>query len=519
MEWDQPIWQIATHNCCVHNEERSLQGRVLTMCLEPEPAAMEAMSAQIARMARLMPPPTLYADLEELICSFPAQKRRLYRRQAVSLLNAPLESKDAIIKSFVKSEKLKILDRDGDPRMIQARNPRFNLVFGMYTKAIEHSLYHLMDPVAEKMGLQIQLVAKGQNLSQRAGNLRRMWDLMTNPVAISLDLSRWDLHVSVDMLKQMHRLYLTIMPDPMLKALLSCQLENRAVTKNGVRYKVRGGVMSGDMTTALGNCTAVIAILLAFREALYACASGHASTMSDDSPTLAEIYRQARGWFDTHPVETTKVVGKLPIMMFDDGDDHVLLVEKEIVPIVVQLLPQWWKSMGHELKVEGTVEQFHQILFCQHKPHLTAQGWVMMPDPNKVLATAFSVTSQYQKQPRNYLATLWTARCLLHRGTPILGPLFERLAVELKDVEKLKGEEFRHTLRGLEMNVSHQKLLQKLPPPIPITPEQRIMAMEQWQVLPDQQRMLEETEVTMPKLRKVPRRKVWKGENLEVTPI
>nr|WPV63071.1 MAG: RNA-dependent RNA polymerase [Wufeng shrew nodamuvirus 1] len=524
------IWKLATHRNCIHNELRSLRGRVLFQTPDPHLPALKLVEVQAMALADMIPSPAMFPDFHTLISFFPSSKRRLYRREAISLSSAFLQPKDAHISAFVKSEKLKIYAKDGDPRMIQARSPRFNLVFGLFTKAIEHSLYHLMDPLMMQKGIQLPMVAKGRNLRQRATCLRSMWDLLDTPVVISLDLSRWDAHVHVEMIKVMHQFYRRAMNHPLLEDLLQHQLHNRGRTENKLKYQVKGSVMSGDMTTALGNCTAVIAITLALRQMI--CDSALLSECSTSETTFVGVASETKSadlqsfqhrikqLLTIHPVARRAIVRSgVPFLIFDDGDDHVLLCEKSISPLMFELLPKWWTMLGHDLKVEGVVEQFHQILFCQHKPHLSQRGWVMMPSPLKVLATATVVSSSHKNKIPTYLRTVWEARWQLHYDQPILGPLFLRLKGIYKQADLMTGVERARTLAG----VDHLMLMSlrdvQDAQPTEITPEQRIMAWEQWGLTPDQQILLESAKVPkVPPICRLPRERAFKGESLEVFP-
>lgn len=500
-KWPEPIWNLSTHRSCIHNEQRALLGRVIRFTQHPDLGAVTLMREALMDIVKDLPLPIPMLDYHSLIASFVPSRRKRYMKVKESLLDTPLIYKDEFIKSFVKSEKLLIEEKDGDPRMIQARSFRFNLELAKYTKPIEASLYALKDPHYLNMGIPVPIVAKGRNMVQRAQDLRRMWDLMDNPVAMSLDLSRWDMHVDVELIKTMHQMYLYQMPDLHLEHLLRAQLDNRCRTEGGIKYKVAGCVMSGDMTTALGNCVAVLAILLSYRDTLDRLAGTIDSGLQDEiCPKFARVavplLQRCEG------IKGRSI--KSQMMFYDDGDDHVMMVEKAILPVVEKTIEVWWGLMGHELKVEGNVDAFHQILFCQHKPHLTAKGWVMMPDPRKVLATSTVISSKYQNNPRSYLATIARARLLLHHGLPMLDPFFRQLTRQLKGQPCLGQAERRHALTGVDMLMNKMDIKVeefKEPPQVDITPESRIMCAEQWGIEVDRQVFLEQFHLTMPKVR------------------
>ncbi|USL85435.1 MAG: hypothetical protein [Ixodes ricinus noda-like-virus 1] len=520
LEWPEHLgfWRLSTHRNCVHNEIRACRGRVIKETNPPDPECVKVLRMRAVQLAQLVAhqvrPIRGYMQLIEL---FPSTKRPGYRRALRNLLNCNLQPKDWMIKAFVKSEKLKIAERDGDPRMIQARSMSFNLEFGLYTRALEKALSHLEDPLAASIGINLPMIAKGKNLQERACILRQMWDVMDHPVALSLDLSRWDMHVGPELISVMHAFYLTLQDDSYFRFLLSKQLKNTAVTQNNLRYKNPAGVTSGDMTTALGNCVAVIAILETIRSILLASADeieerisgrparptlkcyrlgamAQTGTVSRSSESLfLKLNRMITSYLQENDRPRRILCERaLPMLFFDDGDDHVFLVEKELAPLMKEVLPVWWSGVGHELKVEGETDEFHQILFCQHKPFPTEYGWVMSPDPAKVLATSTVLTGNNMKQPREYLKTVWTARALLHQGVPVMGPTFQCWSRKMWFVGQLSQERMARDVQGLYNLLKWNKLLYvRSGINNRITPEQRLVFYQQWGITPDQQKELE----------------------------
>lgn len=465
------IWQIWTHEGCVHNEVRSLGGRVLRKVDTPNPQMITFLMSTTTQLAHRLPYCVSPVPMDELILWFPQKKRKLYSRELQSLLDYPLTKRDRCIKAFVKNEKLLIAEKDGDPRMIQARTPRFNLMFAQFTRPMEKVLYQLRHPT-----LHYPLIAKGLNMRRRAQVLRMMWENLDNPVSLSLDLSRWDMHVSAEMLKIAHHFYQHFIKDPVFREMLGVQLENHCFTQGNVKYAVNGSVMSGDMTTALGNCVLVVLVLLGLQRFL-------------ENPTHTD-YRQVRALFpDQDYPELRKQ--KTRMLFFDDGDDHVIFVERESVDLLNKILPRWWSLVGHEMKVEGQTDDFNQVLFCQHKPLYHHGMWEMMPDPRKVLATAFVVTGDRVDDPRlraEYQGTVWEARALLHQGQPILGPLFDRL--RRHERRRIGSQAARETvMAGIErMAMADNRTTVEI---TDVEPEAREQVFRMWGVETDLQYILE----------------------------
>lgn len=87
-----------------------------------------------------------------------------------------------------------------------------------------------------------------------------------------------------------------------------------------------------------------------------------------------------------------------------------------------------YASIGQQLRVDGVAHQINDVEFCQHKPLQLASGhWVMVPNPRKVLQTAFMAYGQ-NRHNMAYFGTLWDMRARVHAGVPVYQNLFCRLA-------------------------------------------------------------------------------------------
>jgi hypothetical protein len=107
---------------------------------------------------------------------------------------------------FVKAEKIGTHMPGGKcdpaPRVIQPRSARYNVEVGRFLKDLEHRIY---SSIAELCGG--PTVMKGYNAAQVAKHIRGMWGTVTRPVAVGLDASRFDQHVSKQALRWEHDVY------------------------------------------------------------------------------------------------------------------------------------------------------------------------------------------------------------------------------------------------------------------------------------------------------------------------
>jgi len=322
---------------------------------------------------------------QEWLDRYDGGKRRLYADALKSLETCDFVKRDACVKAFVKAEKLTSPDKD--PRMIQARSPRFNALLGPYISAYERRLYACRSARIGRGGSGA-VFAKGKNRDDRGADLLKKFDkfnLKHGPcVALSLDESRFDAHVHLKALKIEHEAYIKAFKSPhreKVRRLLQYQCRNKCSTRHGLRYTVRGRRMSGDTNTACGNCLLSVCMIIG---ALH----------------------------DTN----------FPYDLYDDGDDCVLIVRVQDLQWCLTKLPGIYLGFGQELKVENVTRHFEQIKFCQSRPVRIGTTAVLCPTPEKVLAQAYVGCREFNdpRQRENYLTSLADAYILEHSGIPML---------------------------------------------------------------------------------------------------
>lgn len=345
---------LVVHNPSLANSTRALLERVLFLRqgdeYVPTPKPTVDVNARLAQfgsdVARItgVHPRLSYA---EFVSRYNGRRRHVYEAAAERLLAEGPSRARATLTSFVKAEKVLVNEDKPDPvpRLIQPRTPEYNIAVGVHISHLEKPIYRA---IGEIMGG--PTVMKGCNAKMTAKHIIDAWESFSDPVALDMDASRFDQHVSVDMLEWEHSVYLRCVPyvdRGALKELLQKQLRNvgRIVTDEGtIKYSVSGCRMSGDMNTALGNC-------------LISCALGHTFLME-------------RG-----------VCGRF----FNNGDDCVIICERKDLR-KLDGIANWYRKFGFSMKVGSPVFEPEQIEFCQTRPVWTPNGWVMVRDPLKALA-------------------------------------------------------------------------------------------------------------------------------------
>jgi hypothetical protein len=252
--------------------------------------------------------------------------------------------KSAYTSTFVKFEKLNFTEKpDAVPRVIQPRTPLYNLALGLYLKRAESDI---VSSVAEVYGE--ATISKGLNCFEVGELVAHKWNSFVDPVAVGLDATRFDQHVSPAILRWEHNVYKRMYGnDSELSRLLSWQLENIGFVRcadGEIRYKVNGCRMSGDMNTGMGNCLIMTAMVYSY---------------------LQEVGLQAK--------------------LINNGDDCVLFLSRGDLH-KLQALPAWFANMGFPMEVEKPVYVLEKVVFCQTQPVFDGKEWRMVRDPHLCLS-------------------------------------------------------------------------------------------------------------------------------------
>lgn len=263
-------------------------------------------------------------SLDQVVETYTGRRHTIYSEAMKKLTQIGLSRDDARSIAFVKME---LVNPSKAPRCIQPRAPAYNLSLGRYIKAVEHKIYNAI----RKVYGDGPTVMKGYNVDEIGAIVRGKWRSFNTPVAIGLDATKFDMHVSPAALAWEHSIYTSLFPkDKELKKLLKWQMFNRGAGYCGdgkLKYSVTGKRFSGDMNTGLGNC-----ILM--------CAMVHA-------------YATSRG---------------VHVKLLNNGDDCVVILESEDMMKFNNGLNEWFLEMGFRMVSETPVYELHQIEFCQMHP-------------------------------------------------------------------------------------------------------------------------------------------------------
>lgn len=318
-------------------------------------------------------------------------KRARYVQATDDVLAAGgLLRKQSRVKMFVKFELIwkpamedtsqDMSKRNTDPRAIQFRDPRYCVALARFLHPMEHHLYELAGD--GKFLPKGRVIGKGLSQSSRAQLLVRKMRSFQNPHVLTIDCSRFDKHVSLELLRVEHSFYRAMNPSSELSRLLDMQLRNKGSTDRGIVYKTRGKRMSGDMNTALGNCVLMITMVAA---------------------TLG---------------------GLMTYDILDDGDDCLVLVEHRDACRARELLLEWFHEYGMSLKIENEAVNIADVEWCQAKPiQLDETTWKFVRNPSKVFSVALGGPKFNTRSVRfraKYINTIGLGEMILNRGVPVM---------------------------------------------------------------------------------------------------
>lgn len=282
------------------------------------------------------------AAVDDFLSHYSGRKRAVYEAAAevYRALGGRIDKEYAHVKAFVKFEKL--VKALAVPRLISPRDPVYILALGLYIKFAERVVCDVVTHIFGEV-----TITKGLNCYEVGQLVYEKFTSFKDPIAVGLDASRFDQHVSEPLLRFEHRCYMYLYAnDPELARLLNMQINNYASAKcpdGFLRFNLKGGRMSGDINTGIGNCLIMTAMVWSFCD---------------------EVGLNAK--------------------LVNNGDDCVLFLEREDLGKLTTL-PGWFQAMGFPMTIEDPVDTLEELEFCQCKPVYDGKRWRMVRNPHTSL--------------------------------------------------------------------------------------------------------------------------------------
>lgn len=335
---------------------------------------------------------------DQFVDFYKGHRRLVYQRAVDGLALMPFRPRDAKLKTFVKCEKIvEGIKVDPVPRVIQPRDPRYNVELGKFLRPLEKKMYASINNLFQSPTIMSEF-----NAYTQAKTLKDKWDMFTQPVCVGLDASRFDQHVSVPALRFEHSIYNSIFKSKELRSILELQIQNYglATSSDGYfNYKVRGSRMSGDMNTSLGN-----KILMCL---------------------MCKAY-----------IDSTNV----KIELANNGDDCLLILERKHL-IKLNNMIDYFKEFGFNIVTEKPVYEFEQIEFCQTKPVCSNGIYRMVRNVKICLAKDMTCVTLGERvdQYKYWLNDIGTCGKAIANDVPILGKFYQKLC-DLGEVGNYQGK-------------------------------------------------------------------------------
>lgn len=309
-----------------------------------------------------------------------------YVRAVRGLEISPVRPKDAWLKTFVKAEKHNLtLKPNIVPRVIQPRDPRYNVEVGRYLRPIEHRIYRAIDKLFGG-----PTIMSEYNSFTQARHLHCKWLKFRRPMCIGMDASRFDQHVSADALRFEHEVYDLIFRSKELRLLLSWQINNVGFARASdghFRYTTKGKRTSGDMNTSLGNKYLMC--------------------------LMAKKYLDQLG---------------VPVEFVNNGDDCLLILEAECLPRLGGL-QAFFRRFGFNIVTEDPVYEFEHVEFCQTKPVFSNGVWRMVRNVKTCLTKDVTCVSlgHSVEEYRRWLKDIGNCGLATCADVPVLGEFYRML--------------------------------------------------------------------------------------------
>jgi len=292
--------------------------------------------------------------------------------------------KHSTIKVIVKVECYGVADKLRIPRPIQPRHPAFRAFMARWFKPMEKRLgYSRFDD-------HYPWLAKGKDQQELAELFLLKWSRFRRPVALSLDMSKFDGHVSAPLLDAENGFYRKVAPYPEFYQRLSSTNHG---TFDGYSYKVRGTRASGDQQTGLGNSLLMYSM-------------------------CKVVFRKSE--------------------CFVNGDDTVVILEEEDLLAAADIRAAF-APFGMEAKIESIDRDPYEVSWCQCRIMPSSPPvWQRLPD--RVLSSVMRNTRYGRKDTFERMKSVLTGELSLATGNKHMTKILSNLVGKLWSYKTSKDE-------------------------------------------------------------------------------
>lgn len=428
--------------------------------------------------------PVSRMSLEQFVETSPAPKVKIYRQAFADYIKKGLAPIAASVTSFVKAEKIreKASKPDPVPRIIQPRGVIFNLIIGCFIRPLEKQVYRAIDRVFGR-----PTVVCGQNAEQQGRMLREAWDEILDPIAMSVDISRFDQHKSDIALSWQHSVYkYAYRFDTQLDRLKWCLA--RMIDNTGqiftsdetgrrvkIAYKKRGNTMSGDMDTSLGNKLTMCGLAYSyFISYLGFTPRVDFNKVNNGDDAVLILSRDAKLRYD----EMTQGLFRTGVAVVDPSTG--LSKNAMVAGPPLDDITTWFRKMGFTLKIDGIVETFEKIEFCQTQPCYIDGRWIMVRRLDALSKDCYCLKTI--DLANKWLSQVKAGGKACYGSVPVFGAFYDSMPGP--DVEFRRDELYGSGMYFLANKMSSAGV---------VTPANRVAFYNTFGVTPREQVVIEET--------------------------
>lgn len=417
---------------------------------QPAPGHFSRCLSDVKKLLERKLPRTTPMDSASFVELYTGRKRTIYQKALESLDVYPITRADAEVSVFVKYEKTNFTSKkDPVPRVISPRSPRYNIKVGRYLSKFEPLIFKSLSMLFEGQ----PTVFKGMDSHTSGRNMYKLWTSFSDPVAVGLDASRFDQHVSEDALRWEHDIYKKCCSSKgdrrRLARYLEWQVANKCVGRcedGSLFYTKVGGRMSGDMNTSLGNCILMCSMIKAYL-----------------------MCRGVRG------------------LLANNGDDCVVFMERRDLPKFSRDLDRWFRDLGFNMTVEAPVYDLEKVQFCQTQPVFVGpmdNDYLMVRDPLVARAKDVVCLQRYETEHeiRGWLRAVGEGGLAMSGGVPVMQSFYRCLYDAGEESNIKHGHSWG--VRKLIGNLHRKEG--------PISPETRCSFWLAFDITPDEQLALEQ---------------------------
>jgi len=301
-----------------------------------------------------------------------------------------------VVKPFVKWEKYSLHEKeDRVPRPIQPRSLEYRMEVGRRIKAGFHQLAQVVLP-----GQLWPFMAKGMAKRKLAQLYVSKWKRFASPVALSLDMSKFDSTISARVKSAENRVFRRYDKDRDYQKLLDVQ-ENQhyIVSIDGNREVVEQARQSGDPQTGDGNSIVMAAAV--------------------------------------------ESVFDFPHESFCNGDDSDFIFEERHLDSALAAISNLEK-FGFSVKVENVARDLSEVRWCQMELIETPEGWRWYRRLERVLTTVSWLDVNKDSEEIHHGVVL--AEYASNPGMPILWAFVVKAMAKGGKYKMIEGESRRRWL-------------------------------------------------------------------------